>query len=229
MGSGLFRRRLCVPSVLALAALCVAPVVAAGRDGEGPGAVALEDLIQVVLLDRELMVIDGRGGGRLKKRLEIGEELLYHESQGRVGVAITDRRMLAAGLGSGSWQEARYRDGERPPTRVYLGDRLALILTAKRWLFFDGGSGNLVDEYFGLEERLLGVDVDRNVGVIVTNRRALGFSPFVGGRSEVGVQVQERVEEIEARSNLATVRTNRRLLTFRAPTGGWGETQRNLR
>jgi len=215
-------------ALLALGPAAVPSAVRAQGFG-GLGEVPLEDLLEVILIDRNLRALDARGGSGPTERLEIGEELLYTESRGRVGVAITDRRILAIGVGSGFWKQTRYRQKEKPPAKTFLGDRLALILTGKRFLFFDGGTGNLTEEYVGLYEKLIGLDVASNVGVLVTNRRALGFSPFAGGFFEIDMQLREKIEEISTRSNLALVRTDKRLLTFRAPTGAWAETDRNLR
>jgi len=232
---GIPRHRRCHAALALVAAALVAlgsaavPAAVWAQGFGGRGELPLEDLLQIILIDRNLRALDARGGSGPTERLEIGEELLYSESRGRVGVAITDRRILAIGVNSGFWQQTRYRQKEKPPIRSFLGDRLALILTGQRFLFFDGGTGNLTEEYVGLDEKLIGLDVASNVGVVVTNRRALGFSPFAGGFADIRVQLQEEIEEISTVSNMATVRTNKRLLTFRAPTGAWAETDRNLR
>ncbi len=217
-------RTRCRCAALAALLLGLAPAPASAQ-----GQVPLEDVLEIILLDRNLRAYDARGGSGPTERLEIGENLIYHESRGRVGVAVTDRRILAVGVDSGSWQETRFRQTERPQARSFLGDRLVLILTDKRFLFFDGGTGLLTRQRIRLDEKLIGIEVGSNVGVVVTNRRALGFSPFAGGFFEIAVQLREKIEEISAKSNIATVVTNQRLLTFRAPTGAWGETDRNLR
>ena len=132
-------------------------------------------------------------------------------------------------VASASWQHTRYQHGEIPPEDAYLGDRVALILTRKRALGFDGGTGNLIEKRLGPGEKLLAFDVSANVAVVVTDRRALGLSPFVGGFFARRISPRERIEEVDASGNLATVLTDRRLLTFRAPLGSWGEQNRNLR
>ena len=218
-----------LPPIALSLALALAASGASGQRLRTPGEVPIEDVLQIVVLDRELVAIDALGGGGPRERLEIGERLLRYAARGRVGIAVTDRRMLAVGVGSGSWQDTRYRQGEIPPRDFLLGDRVALLLTSKRALGFDGGSGNLIELSLGPAETVLGLEIGRNVAVIVTDRRALGLSPFAGGFFSERMRLRERLEAIDASANLATVTTSRRLLTFRSPTGGWEERDRNLR
>jgi hypothetical protein len=138
-------------------------------------------------------------------------------------VVLTDRRVLAVAVRSGSWQEARYRRGEAPPAGVFLGEQVALVVTSKRAIGFDGGSGNLVERSLGPRERVLAADASGAVGVIVTDRRALGVSPFVGGFFVTKLRVEETLDAVAATGNFATVRTSRRLLTFQAASGAWVE------
>lgn len=194
-----------------------------------PGATPLEDLLQIVVLERELLAVDAESGGDTRESLELGERVLWQGARGRVGVVLTDRRVLAVGTGSAAWQDARYRRRERPPSRAHLGDRVALVLLATRALGFNGGSGNLVERSLGPGEAILELGVSGNVAVVVTDRRALGLSPFAGGFFEAKLQLRERVEAVRATGNLATVTTSRRLLTFRAPSGSWGERNLDLR
>ena len=214
---------------VALLLLAITPPASGQINRQAPGEAAIEDVLQILLLERELIALDAVGGGGPRERLEIGEKLLWKASRGRVGVVMTDRRMLAVGVASGSWQEKRYRHGESPPRDALLGDRVAVWVTPKRVFGFDGGSGNLIVHSLGPHERLLRSQASANVAVLVTDRQALGFSPFVGGFSSTGIRVGEKLEEVQATGNFATVLTSRRLLTYRAPTGGWEERNRNLR
>ena len=189
----------------------------------------LADLLQIVIRPRSLLAIDGSQGGQREERLERGESVLWHSTRGRVGVVLTDRRVLAVATGSASWQEERWRAGERRPPDAALGDRVALLATSKRAIGFDGGSGNLVTSSLGPRERVVHDATAENVGVIVTDRRALGVSPFVGGFFEVSLQTGERLDALVASANLATLTTSRRILVFRADTGSWSERQLDLR
>ncbi len=217
-----------LPLLVGLAVALAASAAPAQRRST-PGEVPIDDVLQIVLLDGELVALDALGGGGPRERLEIGERLLYHDASGRVGAAITDRRILVVGVGSGSWQQTRYRHGERPPEEVLLGDRVAMVLTRKRVLGFVTSIGRLLERSLGPTESVRAARIGNNVGVVVTSRTAIGLSPFVNGFVERSVRLQERIEAIDASANLATVRTSRRLLTFRSPAGSWEETSRRLR
>jgi len=194
-----------------------------------PGSqVPLADLLEIIVLPRSLLAIDATGGGQLEQDLEIGEKVLWQATRGRVGAVITSRRLLLVATNSATWQQARFRQGEQPPASVLLGDRVALVTTAKRAFGFDGGSGNLVESSLGPREAVLESAVGENVGVILTDRRALGVSPFAGGFFPVRMNLGERIESFVAKANLVTLTTARRILIFRAPTGGWEERGRDL-
>jgi hypothetical protein len=195
----------------------------AGAELREPGETPLADVLQLLVLERDVVAVDGLAGTELRERLELGEVVLSAESRGRVGVVLTDRRVLAVAVRSGSWQEARYRRGEAPPAGVFLGEQVALVVTSKRAIGFDGGSGNLVERSLGPRERVLAADASGAVGVIVTDRRALGVSPFVGGFFVTKLRVEETLDAVAATGNFATVRTSRRLLTFQAASGAWVE------
>ncbi|RIL06852.1 MAG: hypothetical protein DCC71_05130 [Proteobacteria bacterium] len=203
--------------------LCAAPAFPDRDTG------VLAPLLEVQVLDRELVAIDAEGGGQRTERLERGERVLYTRSQGRVGVAVTDRRLLAVGTRSGAWQQARYRKDEAPPADVELGDRVALVLMATRAVGFDGGSRNLVESTLGPRESVLDTAVGQNVALVVTDRRALGLSSDRGGFFEVRLRSGEKIESVTALANHGTLQTSQRLLTFRGATASWEERRRTLR
>jgi hypothetical protein len=193
-----------------------------------PDQVPLEELLEVMLVDRNLLAMDARHGGEISERLQLDESLLWLGSRGKVGVAITNRRMLAVATGSGSWNEATYQRSEEPPVAPILGDRVGILITNRRALGVDGDSGNLVEYRLLPRERVIVTQVGANVAVVVTDRVALGLSPIKGGFFPVKLDVAERIESITAVSNVATLTTDRRLLIFRTPTGTWEERNRNL-
>lgn len=213
--------------ILALALLAAAP--AARAQLVAGDEVPLEDLLEVMLLDRDLLAMSARRGGEVAERLQLDETVLWLGSRGKVGVAITDRRILAVATGSGSWQEAVYQRSERPPVAPVLGDRVAIIVTNRRAIGVDGGSGNLVEYRLLPRERVVVTQVGANVAVVVTDRAALGLSPQRGGFFPVKLDLAERIESITAASNIATLTTDRRVLIFRTPTTTWEERNRNLR
>jgi hypothetical protein len=207
-----------------LALLCLAGPAPAADDGRSP----LGDLLHVVVTPRALLAVDGEGGGETREDLELGEQVLWTGSRGAVGMALTDRRVLAVRAESGAWQTTRWRRGESRPAAAELGDRVALLATDRRLLGFDGGSGNLAETSVGPNEEVLATSVAANVAVVVTSRRALGLSPFVGGFFETPLRVGETVESVDAGSEIVTLTTSHRLLFFRARGGYWSERRLEL-
>ena len=193
-----------------------------------PDQVPLADVLDILFIDRELLAVDAQGGGQRALRLRLGENLVWKGSQGLVGVAFTDQRILAVAVGSAAWQEEEWFHGELPPQRALFGDRVALVVTSRRVLGFSQ-AGNLIESSLGLRERVLAPSIGENVAVLVTDRRALGLSPAVGGFFPTPIQLEERLESVDTTANVATVTTNRRVLIFRAPFGSWEERNRRLR
>ncbi len=183
--------------------------------------VPLADVLEILELDRQLLAIDARGGGQLALDLRLEERVIWKTARGRVGMVLTDQRVLAVAAGSGSWQRIELQNGEQASGPAQLGDRVGLLLTTRRAIGFDGGSRNLLEASLGLRERVLATAVGRNVAVLVTDRRALALSPSVGGFFDTPIQLAETIERVEAESNVATVTTNHRLLIFRTPTASW--------
>jgi hypothetical protein len=204
-------------------------LTAALAAAQQPDEVPLADVLEVLVLDRQLVAIDARGGGQRELALRLEERVLWTGARGRVGVALTDQRVLAVAVGSAAWQEADRQLDEELPGEALLGDRVALVVTSRRILGFDGGSGNLVESRLGVRERVLALRTGENVAVAVTDRRALGLSPMVGGFFEAKLSLVERFESLTAAANLATVTTDRRVLIFRAPSGSWEQRLRTLR
>jgi hypothetical protein len=185
--------------------------------------VPLADLLEILILERELVALDAASGGQTTVALHLGEQVMWSGARGKVGVVLTDQRVLAVAVDSAAWQETRYQRTERPPEQAMLGDRVALVITSTRALAFNADGARLVEYRFGPGEALLSSRVGENVGVVVTDRKALGFSSSAGKFSASRLQPRERIANVEARSNLATVTTDRRVLIFRAPSGAWSE------
>ncbi len=183
----------------------------------------LSPLLEVQIIGREVLAIDSENGGQRSERLERGEAVLYTRSQGRVGIVVTDRRMLAISTGSGSFQVARYRKGEGPPADVEIGDRVALAMMPSRAVGFDGSSHNIVETTIGPREIVLDTAVGPNVAMVVTDRRALGLSADRGGFFETRLRVGEQFQSVSAFANHATLQTSQRLLIFRGPDAAWEE------
>jgi len=223
-GAGLSRGGALRRALAALALGLGAAGAAQGRE-ESP----LSPQLDIVVLAREVVAVDAEGGGPLGERLEIGERVLYAKQRGRVGVVVTDRRLLAVTSRSGAWQATRYRNGETPPLDVALGDRVALVVTAVRAIGFDGKSGNLVESTLGPQETVLDTAVGQNVAAVVSDRRALGVSAARGGFFEVRMRRGERIVDLAALADTVTLHTSRRLLVFNGATGSWEERRVPLR
>jgi hypothetical protein len=203
-------------------AVAIAPALAHAQRTRGD-QVPLGDLIEIVVMDDEILAVDAEGGGSSVVRRQLGESVLWTGTRGRVGLVITDRRVLGFSPRSGGWQEAPYERGVTPPHDAQLGDRVAVIILRQRVLGFLGTVGRFVQTRLGPHEDLRTVQVGANVAVLVTNRVAIGLSPEAGGFFSIRLQLRERLTEVTARSNLATVQTDQRVLVFRAPTGTWAE------
>jgi hypothetical protein len=188
--------------------------------------VPLSDLIEIVVMEDEILGIDAESGGSSVIRRRLAEPVLWTGVRGRVGVVITDQRVLAISPRTGGWQEASYERGERPALYADLGDRVALIVLRARVLGFLGTAGRFVQERLGPNESLRAQSVGANVALIVTSRAAIGLSPEAGGFFATRLQVRERIAEVSVRSNVATVVTDQRVLVFRSPTGTWAERRR---
>lgn len=219
------RMRRALPAILA-AALLGAPLAWSQQQDPRADELPLGDLIEIVVIPRELIAIDATGGERVH-RLDLGETVVWTGSRGKVGIALTDLRILAVGTESTAWQEIRYQRGESRSEGAILGDRVALVTTSYRAIGFAGGGG--LDEYrLGPNESMLSVRVGPNVAVVVTDRHVLGLSPVTGSFHRSKLQLREKLQTVDVRSNVATVHTDRRILTFRGPTASWSERKLSL-
>ena len=206
------------------------PGVARSAEGvPGLDEVPLSQVLEILVVNREVLAFDARGGGQISERLRLEERVLWQGTRGRVGAVLTDQRILAVGTGSGAWQSVDVQRGETPPGEALLGDRLLMVVTSRRVLGFGGEPGNLSEQPLGLGEEVLARRAGENVAVLVTNRRALGLSPFATGFVEQKLWIKERVESVTAAANLVTLRSDRRVLIFRAPTLSWEERRLDLR
>lgn len=195
----------------------------------GLGEIPLTNVLTVVVVQREVLAIDARASGQTSERLRLEEKVLWTGSRGRVGVAITDQRILGAATEFGRWARIALHRAETRPEDALLGERVALVVTNERIIGFNGGTGSLVEVKLGVNESVLVRRVGENVGVVLTNRRALGLSPFAGGFSEISLGLKERIDSVNADANIATVVTDRRILIYRSPTGSWSERRLDLK
>jgi len=213
-------------ATLTVLALMVSQAQAQGRfDDE----VELEDILQVVVLPRQLLAINAREGGQTEVSLTIGEQLLWELAKGQIAVAVTDQRILAVSTASAAWQERRIRRTEKPPGGAVVGARIALLATRTRAIGFEGSTGNFLESELATREVVVRSEVGEKVGVIITNRRALGVSTAKGGFFEVKLRPGEGVQSVRALADLVTIAMPQRILIFRGPSGSWEERSLDIR
>ena len=189
--------------------------------------VVLEDAIAIEVIDRDVVAFDLEGSGQLVERLELDEALLFQAARGRIALALTNRRLLAATPESSSWQVERYRLSEDPPGEAQISQGMALVVTQLRALAFFG-TGNWAEKSLRPREQVVETRVGPGIAVVVTDRRALGISSR-GGFFETTLRPRERVESLKALSSMATLVTSQRTLIFKGALGTWVEHGRPLR
>jgi hypothetical protein len=183
----------------------------------------IDDRVVWHVLAREIVAVDGAGGGEHRAPLGVGERVLRTWVDGEVGVALTEQRLIAVTANTGGVHAVRFLAGERIVDGPTLGDRVALAATTRRALGFDGGSGNWVEASFGPRERVVVSAVANHVAALATDRRALALSPRRGGFFEVPLALHDAPISLSASGDLASLRTRTRLLTFRAGAIRWSE------
>ena len=223
--------------ILLLSAFAALPVLFVGTVGAAPAAAQVPLLpqevqrVDVIALERdgrELFAFDALTGRQSRLRLELGEEVSFQQTRGRIGLVLTDRRALAVAPGS-DFQELRFRLDEAVPTLGLLEDRIALVVTSRRALGFVGTGGVWIEEKIPANESLESLRVGAGVGVVTTNRRALGLSADRGTFVEEKLGVHEVLESVAALDSIATLRTDRRILVFSAAQAVWSTQDRRLR
>ena len=173
------------------------------------------------MLDRDLVAIDAGSADAHLLALEPGERVLSHEARGKIGIAVTDRR-LAGYTAAGGWSERRLRVSEATPSRADLGEQVAVFLTSQRAIGFDG---HWREANFGLHEDALQSRVDSEAVVVVTNLRALAMTTISNGFHPIAIRAGEHVEDVYAGAASSEVRTTERILTF---AGSWSEVRRRI-
>jgi hypothetical protein len=190
--------------------------------------VELEDVLEIALVGRDLVAYDLLGTRSPRLRLEIGEEVAWMDASGRIGLVVTDRRLLAVSNDNASWQEVRLRVHESRPASALIGKRVALVVTDKRLLGFDATSAVWLGADVGPNEQVRAARVGAQTALVLTDRTAYGLSPAGGGFFPIPMSIQERVEDVRVGANIATVSTSRRVLVFRGPSATWSEERRKI-
>lgn len=207
--------------------------VEAGFYGQAPVPLfdlrPLEDQLEIVVRDRELLAVDAWSHSVATVDLGRTEVLLSTAVRGRIALAITNRRLLAAVPGASDWTEREFQLSESEPLRVVLGDRVALVATDRRVFGFEGISGTWSENGLGPRESVLAAEAGTNVAIAVTRTRVLGVAALGGGLFEAGLGIREEAQSLRVHGSFATVTTRLRILTFRAPGGSWQSTDLSFR
>jgi hypothetical protein len=225
-------RTLALPALVAALLLAASPVVAGrwgGRAGR-PG-VEIEDRIDLIQVDRRILAIDSRSNREKEFTLDVNEQLLGLDSRGAVAVVRTNQRLLGLTTEHASWQELRYRVGERrvPPEDVYLGDRVLAVPLDNRLVALSTTSDSWQMLELGAREQMRRALADNNLVAVVTQRRAIAFSVTFPNFVEVTLTPQEEIENTSVNDSSITVVTSRRILIYRAGAGVWTDRNRKNR
>lgn len=181
---------------------------------------ATVDSVDIQHLGEELIAIrDASAPSRI--RLEKREKVRWLFAKGIVGAVLTDRRFLTVSPASPGWQEARLRPSDGPSPELRLAANVALLITPRRILGFDGRSGLLAESRLTPQETLLACDAEEHVAVAVTNRRVLGWASGFGGPVDQPLGVLESFQSLRVLGKTASVRTSKRLLIFSGSRGLW--------
>ena len=116
--------------MLRTASLLLTPLLFVSPSGAGQDEFELEDTVAIVVVDRDL-VAHAAGGGARKLRLEVGERLIWHGARGRIGFAVSDRRLLGF-HGRTGWSQLARRVTEASTAGPELGTRIALVAASLR-------------------------------------------------------------------------------------------------
>lgn len=216
-------RRRSLPIVLLTAGLLSTPIAfsTSAQVPLLPDEVERLDVIAIERDGQELYSFDALTGRRANIRLELAEEVLFLRTVGRVGVVLTDRRVLGVAPGT-SWLEMRLGVREEAADRGLVEDRIALVVTNRRALAFTG-AGGWVEEAFSPNEAASAARAGSAAGVVTTNRRALGIAPALNRFVAEDLRVREVLESMSAQDTLVTLRTDKRILVFSAPRATWSE------
>lgn len=200
----------------------VAPEPALARVTQTALTTPVLDLIDVIVRRREVIAVDpARSGGMRRAPLMVGERVLWSGARGKVGIVVTDRRLLGITTAHGGWRALRFKIHESEPTAILLGDRVAVVLTSMRAIGLSTAGKTFTQSLIGTTEDPYDVVVGDNVAVVVTDRRVVGLSGFFPHFAEALIGVHEDVEFTSTLPNFVSVATHQRMLVFRGTTGAW--------
>lgn len=182
-----------------------------------------ESLIDIQVVGRKVLAIQ-KGETVLARELDLDEGILFRGTQGRMGLVMTNRRLLVVSTFTSDWVELPLRieevaEGKAP--KVLLSDFLVMVVTRQRLLGFDSQRNVWVKAGIPVNEIVAKALIDKRVAVAITGTTAWGFAFgsafFVPERFQLG----ENVLQVETRPLNVNIRTNKRLLVFKSVTATW--------
>jgi hypothetical protein len=182
----------------------------------------IEDAVDIYEL-RGKVVAMRDGKPNLTFELTLGEDILWKGARGKIGALLTEKRFLAVSTTSAGWLELALRLHEADGARTAISPYLALLVTRRRAVGFDGLSNHFVENRLPLFEPLVAAEVDYRVAVVVLSGRCAGFALGRSNFAEIPLRVGEDFQALEMKPRLATVRTSQRMLSFQAASNAWSE------
>lgn len=220
--------------LLAVLLVASAALVATRSAAEAPprfrAELPLLDSIDVIVRDRSVLAVSAESRAHVSRApLELGEDVLWVGVRGRIGLVVTNRRLLAISRTAPVWQFVTFKARESLPQSILLGERVGLVATSHHLYGIAAAGGLLKARELSPYETVVDDLVADNLAVIVTDRRLIGLSGFAGGFFEEPVGIHEDLDYANISSDFATVATDRRLVIFDAESGDWQSRQLNLR
>jgi len=175
------------------------------------------DAIEIQVTDDEFVAI-GDGVDR-RIRVEGKEEVIYSGARGRIGIVLTNRRLLAVSFGS-RWVQERLLLNDKQP-RVELAANVALCVTAKRVISYSP-QGGLAKHRLIPGEFVRASRAHEFVAGVLTNKRVMGFSNRSPRAAYARIRAKERYE-LRTLPTSITVTSAERTFTYGRLSGIWSK------
>jgi hypothetical protein len=179
------------------------------------------DVVSIVPLERRVLAVNPVTGPVAETALDLNESVLAFRTSGRLGVAVTNRRLLGITSRSAVWAELRLRvsEADHDPELV-VEDRLALVRLPARVAGITSASPIWHHVELAGDERVLELVSAAQVAAIVTDRRAIGFAAGSGFVAEP-LGSTERLERSSADDRSIQLVTSSRVLVFQRGARRW--------
>jgi len=182
----------------------------------------IKDVINVQILDKRIIAIRGEQPPAAFN-LGLKETIQWYGAKGDVGAVLTSKRVIAVSASSHNWHEQALWVEEHHRHGVMLSDYLALLVTEKQIIVFDGKFNKWITASFPIHDEYVKAAIDLNVGVIITSKRAFGFATGSSVFSEISYRKGERFLSVTTKTSDVTVMTSSRLLIFSKSKRDWQE------